>query len=127
MKRNQYIEAQEADEGTVRQPWDESQFSKALAVRERTLLRQDRLSTVFLLLCVGLGLLSGLLLMMGFRDVGAVFLLFACAALVVLITVFVWQTFSAWRNSLMFEASLFRGAVQKPTNLDKKPHGDTND
>lgn len=57
MKRNQYLEAQEVDRVSERMPWDESEFSKALGAREKTLLRQDRVSTILLMIstCLILG------------------------------------------------------------------------
>lgn len=127
MRRNHYIEAQEADRGTERKPWDESEFTKALAAREKTLLRQDRFSTILLMICIGLILGAGVFLALGLKTVGTVFLLFGSAALVILFAAVVWQSFSAWRNLLKFEAALFRGAAQKSTILDNNPHRDTND
>lgn len=108
MRRNHYIEAQEADRATTRKPWDESEFSKALAVREKALLRQDRLSTILLIICAGLILGAGVFLALGLKAVGTVFLISGFGALVILFAAVVWQSFSAWRHLSKFEAALFQ-------------------
>jgi len=75
MKRNQYFEAQEVDRVSERMPWDESEFSKALGAREKTLLRQDRVSTILLMISTCLILGAGVFLALGLKAVGTVFLL----------------------------------------------------
>jgi len=118
MRRNHYIKALEADRTAERKPWDESEFSKALAVREKTLLRQDRLSTILLIICTGLILGAGVFLALGLKTVGTVFLLSGSAALVFLVVVVVWQSFSFWRNLSKFEAALFQPILDQKTDRE---------
>lgn len=118
MRRNHYIEAQEADRATERKPWDESEFAKALAARENTLLRQDRFSTILLMICIGLILGAGVFLALGLKAVGTVFLLTGSAALVILFAAVVWQSFSAWRNISKLEAALFQPILDQKTDRE---------
>lgn len=118
MRRNHYIEAQEADRATERKPWDESEFAKALAAREKTLLRQDRFSTILLMICIFLILGAGVFLALGLKAVGTVFLLTGSAALVILFAAVVWQSFSAWRNISKLEAALFQPILDQKTDRE---------
>ncbi|MGH3710353.1 MAG: hypothetical protein ACRDRQ_20105 [Pseudonocardiaceae bacterium] len=107
MGKNQYEQALRADQGRVRRPWDEPQFSQELAERARVLTLQDRVSTVLMSLTVGLGAVGVLLLMFGISPLANIILTAAFGFLSAYCVAGIWMAMSSWRNSLLLEAALF--------------------